>query len=351
MNNDETYTPCTKCGRPLSYCKGQCCGKTKGCQCKEYCGSTCAAIRPGEPKCPPQAIIPSLTVESVSNLKDLADCFVHVSDINTTFYIDDKHRIMTTWAGPVEYDNYDLAANSLGLRSQFLIDFANERGAYYDKTGNYKTFDFGQINDATLTVKQGDTTLGTFSANASEDVEINIPRDEAIRLRVAWIGGQSPEGWTNVNAEDGVRYSFSPGSATPLYANIVEFQIPDVSFIDEETEESLDAAQVFNLIEAGNKVILDSVPLGAFYPFSSNNDRLYLYTTVDNIELSTKVTDYFSDGDTPSISYTGGAHVRCMDAGVTTYFGVRLSQWNDWGSVEDAAFFVQGRGHSYPDAV
>lgn len=30
-------------------------------------------------------------------------------------------------------------------------------------------------NDATLTIKQGDTTLGTFSANASEDVEIDIP--------------------------------------------------------------------------------------------------------------------------------------------------------------------------------
>lgn len=30
------------------------------------------------------------------------------------------------------------------------------------------------INDATLTVKQGDTTLGTFSANAGEDVEVNV---------------------------------------------------------------------------------------------------------------------------------------------------------------------------------
>ena len=30
------------------------------------------------------------------------------------------------------------------------------------------------INDATLTIKQGNTTLGTFSANASENVEINV---------------------------------------------------------------------------------------------------------------------------------------------------------------------------------
>ena len=138
MNNDETYTPCTKCGRPMAYCKGQCCGKTKGCQCKEYCGKVCGAIRPGEPHCPYQAVIPSLTVESVSNLKDLADCFVHVSDINTTFYIDDKHRIMTTWAGPVEVDDYDYANNPLGLRSQMLYDFQNNRAVYYNKSGAYR---------------------------------------------------------------------------------------------------------------------------------------------------------------------------------------------------------------------
>ena len=41
--------------------------------------------------------------------------------------------------------------------------------------GNKSLADLGiNINDATLTVKQGDTTLGTFSANASENVEINV---------------------------------------------------------------------------------------------------------------------------------------------------------------------------------
>lgn len=152
MNNDETYTPCTKCGRPMAYCKGQCCGKTKGCQCKEYCGKVCGAIRPGEPHCPYQAVIPSLTVESVSNLKDLADCFVHVSNINTTFYIDDKHRITTIWAGPVEVDlpesvdtqeefeefvkSFDLHSQHLYMRffdhdgNKYLIDVF-----YFTKTG------------------------------------------------------------------------------------------------------------------------------------------------------------------------------------------------------------------------
>lgn len=141
--NDETYTPCTKCGRPMAYCKGQCCGKPKGCQCREYGPSVCGAIRQCEPKCPFTATIPSVVVEHADSLKDLCNTFVHVSDINTTFYIDDKHRPIITWAGPVEYDNYDLALNSLDLRSQFLIDFANSRGAYYNKTGNYQVFNFG----------------------------------------------------------------------------------------------------------------------------------------------------------------------------------------------------------------
>lgn len=41
--------------------------------------------------------------------------------------------------------------------------------------GNQSSSSLGiNINDATLTIKQGDTTLGTFSANASENAEINV---------------------------------------------------------------------------------------------------------------------------------------------------------------------------------
>lgn len=101
-------------------------------------------IRERAPECPMQAVIPSVVVESVSNLKNLADCFVHVTSINTTFYIDDKHRTMITWAGPVEVDNYDFANNPLGLRSQVVYDFANNIAAYYNKTGAYKTFAINQ---------------------------------------------------------------------------------------------------------------------------------------------------------------------------------------------------------------
>lgn len=88
------------------------------------------------------AVIPAVTVEDVSGIKNLADCFVHVANINTTFYIDDKHRMMITWAGPVEADNYDYENNPLGLRSQMVYDFANNRAIYFNKVGEYKMIDF-----------------------------------------------------------------------------------------------------------------------------------------------------------------------------------------------------------------
>lgn len=86
------------------------------------------------------AVIPTLVVETTEGLKELADCFVHVANINTTFYIDDKHRSIITWAGPVEVDAYDYANNPLKLRSQTVYDFENNRGIYYNKTGAYRLF-------------------------------------------------------------------------------------------------------------------------------------------------------------------------------------------------------------------
>lgn len=315
MNNDETYTPCTKCGRPMAYCKGQCCGKPKGCQCKEYGPAVCGAIRQCEPKCPYTAVIPSIVVEHADSLKDLCDTFVHVSDINTTFYIDDKHRTIITWAGPVEYDNYDLATNSLGLRSQFLIDFANERGAYYDKTGNYKTFDFGQINDATLTVKQGGTTLGTFSANASEDVEINIPENsnEPVRLRMEWT--TSDGYWGDVakvdrNMRGTVLDYYFVGGVLQGVCNVATYdETNDVYFVNEETLEELDLEDVYAMLESGTQIILDNVPIGSYVQYNANGVSISSHAPAgtDNVALSglSKSVEHIEDVTTTTSAYSG----------------------------------------------
>lgn len=177
MNDKESYyRTCESCGRPMAYCKGQCCGKAKGCDCQEYGPMVSGCIREVKPGCPYKAVIPTLTVEDKSNLKDLADCFVHVSNINTTFYIDDKHRTIVTWAGPVEYDNYDLDANTLGLRSQFLIDHANDYAAYYNKTGEYQKFNFSEGGENKYTVTLGwdrpSPTTPSYAWNVPSPLEI-----------------------------------------------------------------------------------------------------------------------------------------------------------------------------------
>lgn len=84
------------------------------------------------------AVIPAITVADMTGIKNIADCFVHVANINTTFYVDDKHRLMITWAGPVEYDDYAYSVNPLKLRSQVVYDFANNRAIYYNKMGEYR---------------------------------------------------------------------------------------------------------------------------------------------------------------------------------------------------------------------
>lgn len=141
---------CTTCGRPWVVCKGECgckkscCNNVKFC---EYGRKVSGCLRSVEPGCPMQAVIPSVVVDDVSGLKNLADCFVHVTSINTTFYIDDKHRTMVTWAGPVEYDNYDYESNPLGLRSQTVYDFANNVAIYFNKTGGYRKITLTEEED------------------------------------------------------------------------------------------------------------------------------------------------------------------------------------------------------------
>ena len=107
---------------------------------KEYGNCTPAGIRNIGPSCKDKAVIPSVTVETTAGLRGLSDCFVHVTSINTTYYIDDKGRMTITWAGPVEVDGYDFESNPRGLRSQLMFDFANNRAVYYNAVGAYRIF-------------------------------------------------------------------------------------------------------------------------------------------------------------------------------------------------------------------
>lgn len=115
LNNEEIRGAC--CGRPMHYAPKPKCNYNSCCL-NEYHYTMPACIRNKQPDCTAKAVIPSITVETTDGITNLANCFVHVTSINTTFYIDDKHRPMIIWSGPVEIDAYDIETNELGLRGQ-----------------------------------------------------------------------------------------------------------------------------------------------------------------------------------------------------------------------------------------
>ena len=112
------------------------------------------------PQCPVVAVIPLVEVATPENLKKLSNCFVHVLSTNTTYYIDNQHRFIQTWAGPVFADNYDYETNPLDLRGQFVPDMANGRLIIYNNTGEHFEIESGgaisTISDADWTALWGE---------------------------------------------------------------------------------------------------------------------------------------------------------------------------------------------------
>lgn len=152
MMNEKYNAPnSTCCGRPMNYAPEHKC-KYNNCCMDEYRYKMPACIRNKQPDCLAKAVIPSVTVETTDGITNLANCFVHVTGINTTFYIDDKHRPMIVWAGPVEVDlpadvetqeQFAEFIKSFTLRGQkLLVKHINQDTSkytidvfYFDKTG------------------------------------------------------------------------------------------------------------------------------------------------------------------------------------------------------------------------
>lgn len=80
----------------------------------------------------------AITVQDVRVVKSMANCFVYVQPINTTYYVDSQHQITIVSSGPVFIDSYNFVANPLNLRSQTCYDFANNRAIHYNKQGEYR---------------------------------------------------------------------------------------------------------------------------------------------------------------------------------------------------------------------
>lgn len=151
MNENYNAPNSSCCGRPFVYnTKPKC--NYNNCCLNEYKYTMPACIRNKQPDCTAQAVIPSITVETVDGITNLANCFVHVTSTNTTYYIDDKHRPMMIWAGPMEVDlpsdvqtqdDFVAFLQTFDLRDQFLyVKYYNPEDdknmfmqIFYDKTG------------------------------------------------------------------------------------------------------------------------------------------------------------------------------------------------------------------------
>ena len=163
MNENYNAPNTTCCGRPMHYGTAPKCNYCNSCL-NEYPYTMKACIRNKQPDCTAKAVIPSITVETADGLTNLANCFVHVTSTNTTYYVDDKHRPMIIWSGNVEVnlpaeiqseEQWTAFLNSFDLKSQFLyVKWHNEddningiTAFYYDKSG--KLYWAGEFEEVT----------------------------------------------------------------------------------------------------------------------------------------------------------------------------------------------------------
>lgn len=150
------------------------------------------------------------------------------------------------------------------------------------------------INDATLTIKQGDTTLGTFSANASENVEVNIPEGGADEPIYITLGFPQTGVWNFWTHGMNIDYDETTASGRSMATRMV----PEVTFSGSGV--SYTAEEVFNMLEDGKDVVFMNVPLGwrgdgtngGVTAPQYNTDRLRLTSRVSMNEEQGTLTTY-----------------------------------------------------------
>lgn len=254
---------------------------------------------------------------------------------------------------PISYTDYTRLTNKPSINGVMLV-------------GNKSLDDLGiNINDATLTIKQGDTTLGTFSANASENVEVNISGtgDEPISFTVSYDTTVSP--WTDTDAGITLR---DDRAGKVIIEQIQTFAVPTPVFTNASTGSTLDAEGLYNLLETGADVVLNGVPVGMRYERVNGTTTFTVGDIVcDDVRL-TKVGPLHiedTDPDTGDIVFsedmtTYSATVSSDALGTSTPkllpFAIRVYKRVTFNSEvspdpqTEYAFEVQGTAYSRTDA-
>ena len=290
----------------MAICNGDCDCHPKparACPCEDAVNACLA--RGKMPNCENKAYIPWITLPNLDAAKNVFNSLVQISENNTLYYIGCDQRVTKLVANPVEIDNYDLENNPNNLRSQFVIDFANNRGAYYNETGEYQIFYFGEHGGG----------------------------DDSVRLTVNYSTNKSD--WSGeVSGPQLLPYAENDVSVTTFFnrRNIV-------TFTDQSTSETLTLLDVIDILNSGKKVILDNVPIGMYYT-TLDRDTLNFGMTADGVELGLKSTQ--TEFGQTFTTYGGDVPaIRLMedDSQLITDLSVFIIHYSSQGL---ASFAVQG---------
>lgn len=211
--------------------------------------------------------------------------------------------------------------------------------------GNQSSSSLGiNINDATLTLKQGDTTLGTFSANASENVEINVggngPTAFTMQYDVSDVSAMP--GWQSIGLKEKIGETY--GTPVEFYKTTYAYygtnaQHP-VTFLNEETGDVITPAELYSLLNDGEDVIINHVPI-VRAASEWGNSAAY----IDSVHL-TKVVEPAPPYD--SISFCGSAYTTVSVPNgddweaVQTQLGFSIEGWMEDDSLEYDRMTVRG---------
>lgn len=183
--------------------------------------------------------------------------------------------------------------------------------------GNQSSSSLGiNINDATLTIKQGDTTLGTFSANASENVEVDIPGsgEDVLSVTLSISDAGLMEGIEAAPPFYGVILSDASISSGKIYGSQVYSSAFVPTITNDETSETMTIEELFDELESGRKIVFNSVPIGwyterfgativkrlidgvstnASYSYTDEHSTYTVYSGV--VSVSTSLNGHFCD--------------------------------------------------------
>lgn len=269
------------------------------CCMNEYCGCKLGRIKEMDPTCDSTAVIPSITVDSIEGITNLANCLVHVTSNNTTYYVDDKHRIVITWAGPVDIPGYDMETNPNKYKDQIVTDIEKGVAVIYDKHG--KGYLFGitpdslqEAVDKKLDEMAEDGTLEGIISSYLEDAILGFDTVADMKAATNLVAGDYARtlGFHTLNDGGGALYKISnTGTANEidviaigsLYATLVP-------------ENNIIYTSQFGII--GDGTTDESGKLQVF--FSENADQYVINSQSilidDNISLTSNSKIVFNEG-------------------------------------------------------